>query len=1178
MRTPNRVQQTADYLKPLALALAMGAAASAAFLAESASAQTIITAGSTQNVSDPNTYFGTAGSVTIENDATLRIVPSSQGNYSMSNDLVFAGSGGTINLQFNDNDTTFDFTGSITSTATGAQTLAIRAGVNGNGDREEVTLESGIPDVGDASPLGLQVTFTTQSGSTNYVNLPGVNTFTGPIHLLKGANVNGGYLTIGGIGKSPGGNGYTSTPGSGNLGGGDYSGAIVLDTNTILDYSSSANQTLSGAISGAGSLSKEGTGTLILSNTNTYSGATRVSTGILQPTQNTSLGPDTSVYLSDSGGTLDLAFTGMDSVAELYINGIKQTHGLYDSSKYSKITGSGQLLVGTPLLADFTAAPSTGDAPLDVTFTDTSQSILGTLTTWSWDFGDGTSSTDQNPPVHTYALWGTYTVTLTVTDSTLLQVSTTKTIKVSQALNVVVASEGQYETVVVTVDPANTVTFNTGLADHPDFGGLSGSGTFALANTAAVGVTLEVGGDTMPDTAFSGVMTGSGGLTKVGANMLTLAGENLYAGDTTVSGGTLKLANTAMAAGLDIRAWKNGGNQNDLDGARYSTSSPAPVPNDSSSAGTIDFATESINMNGNDQEHFGTGTHSGVPDSSLLRPTGYQNNYTIEYRGKIRVDGGTYRFATTSDDGSALWIDPSSDNPNYVDAQVQNQGWQGMTTRFSSQMDLAAGYHDVVVRYYEGGGGNGIQVQWDPLGGTSWSAIPGANFSHVPAGGGGGGHAVLPTGTTVWIVTGGILAIDNASNTVARLFLDGIQQVEGTWGSTASTATNQNDTYFSGTGVLVVTANLTAATAIALEAGDNQTGTQGLALANPLVAKVTDVANNPVAGASVTFAVASVPAGATGQVLSILSTPTDGSGLASTALTLGNKVGTYTVTATATGLTGSPVTFTATAVDPFTAWINASYPGLSDKSAAGDPDGDGVSNFNEFAFGLDPSKASSCNPIVQQLNNTTGVFKYTRRATPATTGLSYAVWTSTDLVTWTHDTGASEGSVTSVGGIETVPVTLSGTLPLTGMMFVRVLATSTATVEDPFTAWINAHYPGLSNKTKTGDPDGDGVSNFNEYAFGLDPSKASSCNPIAQQLDKTTGVFKYTRRATPATTGLGYAVWTSTDLVTWTHDTGASEGSITSIGGIETVPVTLSGTLPLSAPTLFVRVVATQAP
>jgi chitodextrinase len=50
-----------------------------------------------------------------------------------------------------------------------------------------------------------------------------------------------------------------------------------------------------------------------------------------------------------------------------------------------------------------------------VHFTDGSTDPDGHILAWSWDFGDGTTSTEQSP-VHTYAGPGTYHVTLTVTD------------------------------------------------------------------------------------------------------------------------------------------------------------------------------------------------------------------------------------------------------------------------------------------------------------------------------------------------------------------------------------------------------------------------------------------------------------------------------------------------------------------------------------------------------------------------------------------------------------------------------------------------------------------------------------------------------------------------------------------------------------------------------------------
>ena len=69
--------------------------------------------------------------------------------------------------------------------------------------------------------------------------------------------------------------------------------------------------------------------------------------------------------------------------------------------------------VGYPPAANFTANVTEGNAPLTVQFNDTS---TGEPTNWSWNFGDGTTSTVQNP-AHTYATAGNYTVTLNVTNA-----------------------------------------------------------------------------------------------------------------------------------------------------------------------------------------------------------------------------------------------------------------------------------------------------------------------------------------------------------------------------------------------------------------------------------------------------------------------------------------------------------------------------------------------------------------------------------------------------------------------------------------------------------------------------------------------------------------------------------------------------------------------------------------
>jgi len=58
--------------------------------------------------------------------------------------------------------------------------------------------------------------------------------------------------------------------------------------------------------------------------------------------------------------------------------------------------------------ANFTATPTSGKVPLNVNFTDTSDTSPNK---WVWDFGDGTNSTERNP-VHQYTAAGTYNVSL----------------------------------------------------------------------------------------------------------------------------------------------------------------------------------------------------------------------------------------------------------------------------------------------------------------------------------------------------------------------------------------------------------------------------------------------------------------------------------------------------------------------------------------------------------------------------------------------------------------------------------------------------------------------------------------------------------------------------------------------------------------------------------------------
>jgi subtilisin family serine protease len=70
--------------------------------------------------------------------------------------------------------------------------------------------------------------------------------------------------------------------------------------------------------------------------------------------------------------------------------------------------------LGPSLQAAFSASPVAGEPPLTVQFTD---QTLGTVTSRTWDFGDGSPLSSATNPVHTYEHPGFYTVTLSVGDA-----------------------------------------------------------------------------------------------------------------------------------------------------------------------------------------------------------------------------------------------------------------------------------------------------------------------------------------------------------------------------------------------------------------------------------------------------------------------------------------------------------------------------------------------------------------------------------------------------------------------------------------------------------------------------------------------------------------------------------------------------------------------------------------
>jgi PKD repeat protein len=160
---------------------------------------------------------------------------------------------------------------------------------------------------------------------------------------------------------------------------------------------------------------------------------------------NCSIGSILGLYPADPKGFADFNFTGNTSVrsGQLFvnqgdvipnfttsnntINGVLTNPGPNSMSVlFSGITtqdipaGSTIQAIAAPPpppppapVAAFVGAPLSGVSPLSVPFSDQS---TGSPTSWLWSFGDGATSTQQNP-LHVYAAAGTYNVTLTVTNA-----------------------------------------------------------------------------------------------------------------------------------------------------------------------------------------------------------------------------------------------------------------------------------------------------------------------------------------------------------------------------------------------------------------------------------------------------------------------------------------------------------------------------------------------------------------------------------------------------------------------------------------------------------------------------------------------------------------------------------------------------------------------------------------
>ena len=200
-------------------------------------------------------------------------------------------------------------------------------------------------------------------------------------------------------------------------------------------------------------------------------------------------------------------------------------------------------------------------------------------------------------------------------------------------------------------------------------GSLSGSGAVSLLN----GRVLHTGGLGVA-TPFSGVISGSGGLDKVGASVLRLTGDNSYTGATTVNSGTLEIGHVGAidnSASVTI----NAGGQ--LTGTTaYTINAPVTINGGLNGwlAGNV-----TINNNVTNNGHLRPGNTSNPPGSTTPNPG--------QDMGQIIINGN---YTTSGADASVgMFVD--------LDAALPANGTPGTTHDFLTITGAVGGSNPTTV-------------------------------------------------------------------------------------------------------------------------------------------------------------------------------------------------------------------------------------------------------------------------------------------------------------------------------------------------------------------------------------------------------------------------------------------------------------------------------------------------
>ena len=226
--------------------------------------------------------------------------------------IVFTDSMGGGNVTLNASNT---YTGDTTINS-GA---TLRVGSSGYIGLSDLVNVIGTLDISQASASGVNIT--TLAGSGNVVLgsqvlgiTAGASTFTGVISGAGGLVLTAGAETLSGNNTYTGGTAITS--GTLTVGAGGSSGTILgnVSDNGTLAFNRSDNVSFTGTITGTGGLSQVGAGTLTLTNTDTYTGATNVAAGTLALSSTGNISSSSNVTV---GGIFDISATSGTSIKSL---------------------------------------------------------------------------------------------------------------------------------------------------------------------------------------------------------------------------------------------------------------------------------------------------------------------------------------------------------------------------------------------------------------------------------------------------------------------------------------------------------------------------------------------------------------------------------------------------------------------------------------------------------------------------------------------------------------------------------------------------------------------------------------------------------------------------------------------------------------------------------------------